>query len=181
MCFLSEDQQLLPWKSELAQHRRGPFWLNFQTCRAIMPLNLTYILSSINKCAVFLFQCLTSNIKGLWNWTWQKYWISCSYEKIKNKNKKQNKQMFKICTILLSNIFLGIWYRDLGYPPPPTLPTPTPMKVPAIPHWGVILSSWGNCLFFSTPMDICWSHSIATVSHSSLVENIESARQDWLC
>ena len=30
-----------------------------------------------------------------------------------------------------------------------------------------------------TPMDICRSHSIATVSHSSLVENIESARQDW--
>ena len=68
-----------------------------------------------------------------------------SKQKQKNKQKK-NKQMLQICTIFLSNIFLGIWYGDLGYSPPP-LPTPTPMKGPAIPHWGVILSASGNYVF----------------------------------
>ena len=107
-------------------------------------------------------QCLTSNIKGLWNWTWQKYWISCSYEKIK-------KQMIKICTISLPNIFLGIWYGDLGSPPHPqcrwkALPYPTYV-------WYFQFQGSMSFLFYAilTPMDICWSHSIATVSHSLLV------------
>ena len=91
--------------------------------------------------------------------------------------------MFKICTIFLRNIFLGIWYGDLGLPPTPasqpqllrkTLPYPTGV-------WYFQLQGIMSFLFYEilTPMDICWSHSIATVSQSSLVENIESARQDW--
>ena len=101
-----------------------------------------------------------------------------------NKTKKQNKQMFKICTIFLSKNFLGIWKGDLGYTPPPPLPTPTPTKGPA-PYptevWYFQLQGIMSFLFYEilTPMDICWSHSIATGSHSSLVENIESAGQDW--
>ena len=50
----------------------------------------------------------------------------------------------KMCTISLPNIFQGISYGDLGYPPPPS---PTPMKGPAIPHLGVILSVSGNYVF----------------------------------
>ena len=91
--------------------------------------------------------------------------------------------MFQICTIFLSNIFLGIWYGDLGYPPPPSPNTNSYEK--ALPYptgvWYFHLQGIMSFLFYEilTPMDICWSHSIATVSHSSLVENIESARQDW--
>ena len=37
--------------------------------------------------------------------------------------------------------------RRFRIPPHPRLPTPTPMKDPAIPHWGVILSTSGNHVF----------------------------------
>ena len=93
--------------------------------------------------------------------------------------------MFQRCTIFLSNIFLGIWYGDLGYTPPPPPSSQPQLLWKALPYptgvWYFHLQGIMSFLFYEiwTPMDICWSHSIATVSHSSFVENIESARQDW--
>ena len=54
--------------------------------------------------------------------------------------------MIKICTISLPNIFEGIWdTAELGYHPP--TPTLTPMKGPANPLLGVIVSVSGNYVF----------------------------------
>ena len=42
---------------------------------------------------------------------------------------------------------MGIPYGDLDYTPSPQPQPPTPMKGPAIPHLGVILSVSGNYVF----------------------------------
>ena len=79
-------------------------------------------------------------------------------------------------------------------PPPPPPQPPTPMKGPAIPHLGVILSFSGNYVFsFLRNLDtdghsliafICNGKSFfasgkmdfGTILNST---NVESARQDW--
>ena len=57
---------------------------------------------------------------------------------------------------------------------PPPLPTPTPMKGPAIPHWGVILSASGDYVF-------SFLRNLDTDGKSFFVSGklIESAGQDW--